>query len=177
MYEENDVLAQVLERAREDFGRTQRPFQRRPNGVSWTLGKFGKHSSHSPEQIEAAKRLRVLDKSSLFVYSHSCSRGPLLPVLKTRARRLTGLTLRNDLSGYARFFIPLPEHWLSRPRLCCRGRVGQCCTRRLRGNHLHRVPAGPSCEPRDRQGFGLKDLGPNPTEQTNFPGAHSTRQG
>ena len=26
----------------------------------------------------------------LFVYSHSCSRGPLLPVLKTRARRLTG---------------------------------------------------------------------------------------
>jgi hypothetical protein len=75
MYEENDVLAQVLERAREDFGRTQRPFQRRPNGVSWTLGKFGKHSSHSPEQVEAAKRLRVLDKSSLFVYSHSCSRG------------------------------------------------------------------------------------------------------
>ena len=37
-------------------------------------------------------------------------------MLKTRARRLTGLTLRNDLSGYARFFIPLPEHWISRPR-------------------------------------------------------------
>ena len=51
--------------------------------------------------------------------------------------------------------LPLPEHWLSRPRLSRRGCVGKCCTRRLPSSHLHRVPAGPSCEPQDRQGFGL----------------------
>ena len=35
------------------LARTQRPFQRRPNGVDWTLRKFGKRSMRSPERIEA----------------------------------------------------------------------------------------------------------------------------